>query len=261
MYYEPNHLNRRENFQGGGHGPRPEAGQGQGGPRGPQGGMRHGGGPGMGGPGGGMGPGGNRPGGGPGMRPGGQGGRPPMENAEVDFEKLEKYNAKQEKKLQKILGNDLYTQWRTRHPQETQQDDVNVTGFDVRSGRSKMFKVARIERVVLMADSWEFEGAHVHQEADAFHMAGPVGMPVKLGLTLRARSLLLEEYPLSAPFVYEAEGRFFFEGEVRRVEGIGRFVTGLIPEIEILEGEELREYVHKRCLAGAVKTANPSFPA
>lgn len=117
-FYKKDIQYRRENFQGGGHGPRPEAGQGQGGPRGPQGGMRQGGGPGMGGPGGGMGPGGNRPGGGPGMRPDGQGGRPPMGNAEVDFEKLEKYNAKQEKKLQKILGTDLYTQWRTRHPQE-----------------------------------------------------------------------------------------------------------------------------------------------
>ena len=109
---------RRENFQGGGRGPRPEGAPGQGGPRGGQGGMHRGGGPGMGGPGGGMGQSGPRPGGGHGMHPGAQGGRPPMDNAEIDYEKLDKYNAKQEKKLRKILGESLYTQWRSAHPQE-----------------------------------------------------------------------------------------------------------------------------------------------
>lgn len=37
---------------------------------------------------------------------------------QVDFEELEKYNQKQEKKLKKILGDDLYTQWRASHPME-----------------------------------------------------------------------------------------------------------------------------------------------
>ena len=41
-----------------------------------------------------------------------------MDNAEIDYEKLDKYNAKQEKKLRKILGESLYTQWRSAHPQE-----------------------------------------------------------------------------------------------------------------------------------------------
>ena len=36
----------------------------------------------------------------------------------IDFATLKKYNAKQEKKLRKILGNELYSQWRSRHPKE-----------------------------------------------------------------------------------------------------------------------------------------------
>lgn len=47
-----------------------------------------------------------------------QGGRPPMMGGETDFEAQEKYNAKQNKKLRKILGDDLHRQWRTKHPQE-----------------------------------------------------------------------------------------------------------------------------------------------
>lgn len=71
----------------------------------------------------GMGRGGHPQGGGPGggrgegMRPGGpQGERPAMQ--EVDFEKLEKYNLKQDKKLRKIIGDENFNRWRTTHPQE-----------------------------------------------------------------------------------------------------------------------------------------------
>ena len=41
-----------------------------------------------------------------------------MDNADIDFEQLDKYNAKQEKKLKKILGEPSYTKWRSHHPQE-----------------------------------------------------------------------------------------------------------------------------------------------
>ena len=154
------------------------------------------------------------------------------------------------------------SEWRDYEvePFEFDTDNVNVTAYDVSSGKNKFFKVARIERVKLLDAPWEYEASHVHLEADAFHMAGPVGIPVKLELSLRARNLMLEEYPLSEPYIYEADGKHFFDGEVRKAEGIGRFVTGLIPEIEILEGDFLREYVHGRCAEGASKTLGPASP-
>ena len=110
-FYKNDIEYRRENFQIGG-GPRPyfKGERPQGPPAGgrPPQGMGQGGFPG-GGPGG-------FPGGGPGMGP--QGGRPPMMGAPADVEEIEKYNQKQEKKLKKILGEDLYNQWRSRHPME-----------------------------------------------------------------------------------------------------------------------------------------------
>jgi len=55
------------------------------------------------------------PGGGPGVG-GPKGGFPPqMDGKKMDFEKIEKYNLKQEKKLKKILGDELYTQWQSSH--------------------------------------------------------------------------------------------------------------------------------------------------
>ena len=42
-----------------------------------------------------------------------------MMGGEFDIEAIQQYNQKQEKKLQKFLGDDLYTQWRSTHPMET----------------------------------------------------------------------------------------------------------------------------------------------
>lgn len=40
------------------------------------------------------------------------------ENFEKSRKKMEKFDAKQEKKLQKILGEEKYSQWRASHPQK-----------------------------------------------------------------------------------------------------------------------------------------------
>ena len=109
---------RRENFEPVRHRPSgnfpapPEGGFPGGGPGGP-GGM---GGPMGGGFGPGMGPGGPGMGpGGPGMGPGGSGMRPKFE---IDYEALDAYNAKQDKKLRKIIGDENFAKWRANHPQE-----------------------------------------------------------------------------------------------------------------------------------------------
>ena len=98
---------RRENFEFGG--PRPE-GNFPAPPSGSRGGF----------PGrapGGMGHGGGFPGGGPGMRPGNPpSGKPTIK--EIDYEGVEKYNAKQDKKLRKIIGDENFVKWRAAHPQE-----------------------------------------------------------------------------------------------------------------------------------------------
>lgn len=117
-YFKQDIQYRRDNFEAAG--PRPDGNF----PAPPSGGFPDkgkfpGGGPG--GPGG-MGPGGSRPSGGPGGGPGGmRPGNPPAGmpfGQEVDLDALEKYNARQDKKLRKILGDEYFEQWRARHSQE-----------------------------------------------------------------------------------------------------------------------------------------------
>lgn len=111
-FYEKDIQYRREHFQMKGGAPRPIASNESGQRPSHQGGHHMGGGF-SGGPR--MGQGG--PGMGHGMGPGS--GRPAFSGeSEIDFATLKKYNAKQEKKLRKILGNELYSQWRSRHSKE-----------------------------------------------------------------------------------------------------------------------------------------------
>ena len=44
------------------------------------------------------------------------GGTPPPGFSPVDPEEIERYNARQEKKLRKIIGDQNYVKWRANHP-------------------------------------------------------------------------------------------------------------------------------------------------
>lgn len=78
-------------------------------------------------------------------------------------------------------------------------------------------------------------------------MSGCHPVQVKLALTMRARNLLVEEYPLAEERISEVNGRWIYEGTVRSLEGVGRFVMGLMDQVEILQGEALRQFVLEKC--------------
>ena len=130
-----------------------------------------------------------------------------------------------------------------------------VAAYDLRCDCNKIFKIARIGRVETLMRLWCKEKFHEYPVLDAFRMSGCTPMKVKLALTLRARNLLLEEYPLSEGDISQEDGRWIYEGTVRTPEGVGRFVLGLLHEVEILEGDALRQYVYQRCLAGLERVA------
>ena len=127
---------------------------------------------------------------------------------------------------------------------------VNVAALDLNSGHNKIFKVARIGEVELLPEMWTREKEHKYPKLDVFRMSGEAPIHVRLALTLRARNLLLEEYPLSEAYIREEDGRWIFDADIMRLEGIGRFVMGLLDQVEILEGDALWDYVQERCRMG-----------
>ena len=69
---------------------------------------------------------------------------------------------------------------------------------------------------------------------------------IKLLLGVRAHNLLIEEYPLAERDVIRCEdGRWMLDTVVQGFAGVGRFVLGLAHDIEIVESDELKNYLKK----------------
>lgn len=120
---------------------------------------------------------------------------------------------------------------------------VDAWCFDLEDGANKRFKIARIGEVEILPEEWTAEASHKAQPMDAFRMNGDRPIHIKLILSLRAKNLLVEEYPLAEQSTREENGRWIYEGDIYALQGAGRFVVSLFHEIEIAEGEPLRQYV------------------
>ena len=61
---------------------------------------------------------------------------------------------------------------------------------------------------------------------------------------MKAKNLLTEEYPLAErDLTQDADGSWILDTGICAVAGVGRFVSGLAGEIQILDGEPLRDYL------------------
>lgn len=122
---------------------------------------------------------------------------------------------------------------------------IDVWAYDLEDGINKIFKVARINDVEVLNENWTAEKLHRSQPIDCFRIHGYCPLKVKLILSQRAKSLMIEEYPLSEKDIRKVRGKWVFDGSVSGLEGVARFVLGLAAEIQIVEGDALRAYIHE----------------
>ncbi len=121
---------------------------------------------------------------------------------------------------------------------------VQLWCYDREDGRNKLFKSARIGAVELLDDLWDFDMEHKSGLIDIFRMNGQNPMLVKLEMGLLAYNLLLEEYPLAErDLIQIGENRWRLESFVASYVGVGRFVVGLLDDIEIVDSPEFVEYL------------------
>lgn len=120
---------------------------------------------------------------------------------------------------------------------------LDVWCYDSEDGKNKRFKIARIDEVEILEESWTAENKHNASEIDVFRMSGPNRYHIRLQLSLLAKNLLLEEYPLAEKSIRKSGNHYIFDSDVCALEGVGRFVMGLASDISILEGTELRAYI------------------
>lgn len=123
---------------------------------------------------------------------------------------------------------------------------LDVWAFDVNDKQNKTFKVARIGEVEVLEKDWVNESAHQEEPTDSFRSHSSQTFHVKLKLTQVAKNRMVEDFPLTAREIIQDKDAWYYEGDVRSMEGIGRFVLSLPEHITILEGEEVRQYVREK---------------
>lgn len=114
-------------------------------------------------------------------------------------------------------------------------------------GSNKMFKVSRIGDTILLDNEWQYEQEHKWAYTDIFRISSLVQMPVKLKLGLKASSLLVEEFPLAEKELTKiSDNQYILQTNVCSYEGVGRFVLGLLDDIEVLESADFIKFLKER---------------
>ena len=122
---------------------------------------------------------------------------------------------------------------------------IDVWAYDVEKADCRVFKVTRIHAVEETDTGWEFQAKHKVPKPDVFRMTGKINEKIVLQLNTRAKSLLVEEYPLAERDLHREDGKWVLRTTVQALEGVGRFVIGLAADVKVVEGNKLQEYVRK----------------
>lgn len=129
-------------------------------------------------------------------------------------------------------------------PFEFTTNCIDIWGYDLEKKESRVFKISRISSVVILEDTWTNEEKHQKSKTDCFRMSSFEQTPVKLELSLMAKNLLIEEFPLAQKDLKEYNGKWILETLVSNMAGVGRFVIGLADEIKVVDSPALEEYIN-----------------
>ena len=158
----------------------------------------------------------------------------------------------------------------TVEPFEMTSNYAGVWAYDLEAGKNKRFLISRMGDVVKTSEFWSKAEEHHSIPMDAFRIHGEEEYHVVLRMNNVAKNLMVELYPLTEQFISpqigleepdtelcqmrqliltthdmdnEEEEYWLFDGMVRGLDGVGRFVLSMEDNIEVLEGDLLIEYL------------------
>ena len=124
---------------------------------------------------------------------------------------------------------------------------VQIWCYDLSDGKTKLFNTARIGSVEMLDSEWEHEAEHRCGYIDIFRNMGFEQMRVQLRLGVMAHNLLIEEYPLSERDLTQLDDtHWLLDTQVCNYAGVGRFVMGLIEDIEIVDSPDFVAYLRTK---------------
>ena len=140
-------------------------------------------------------------------------------------------------------GNTMSISDRLVEPIKFSSNYRDVYAYEVSTGMTKVFKISRIGLVDISLADWQHKDKHEKIETDCFRMAGKEDIPVTLKMTLKAKNLLIEEYPLASKYISYDGKDWWFKGNVKDLAGVGRFVIGLADQMDIINSPALVNYL------------------
>lgn len=125
---------------------------------------------------------------------------------------------------------------------------ASVRCYEPQTDTCKTFKISRIRgEVQLLDQQWEHQTRHVHYYTDPFGFSGETRRRIILRLTPLAAQVLCEECGVKeSQLIIDADNRHrIFSTHVCSPVGAGRFIMGLLNDVEIVQGHDLQTYIHQ----------------
>lgn len=135
------------------------------------------------------------------------------------------------------------------------ENGSSIWCYDLEKNEVRLFNIARIGYVEATKQPWANEEKHKCGNIDVFNMTGNKAIDVCLRLNLRAKNLLIEEFPRAKDCIVKEcnDNSWLLTTKVYNIAGVARFYMGLANSIQIVSAPELKEYVKEFCSNHLVK--------
>jgi predicted DNA-binding transcriptional regulator YafY len=146
---------------------------------------------------------------------------------------------------------------RTVEPFMLLNGNLDVRCYEPSAKMNKTFKLSRVRGVQMLDLLWSNEQYHREMFTDVFMFSGEQPTIVKLRLGRLSYAILREEYPRSEQYItQEDDSHWLAEIPVCSYLGIGRFVLGLLEDIEVVDNDEFCAFLREKICEMAQKMNN-----
>ena len=124
---------------------------------------------------------------------------------------------------------------------------IQIWAYEPESKANKLFKVSRIGLIEILDIDWKKENEHKSGFVDIFRISSFNQKTIKLKMGVRATMLLKEEYPLAEKDIKQIDSnKWMLETKLSSYEGVARFIMGLLSDIEIIDSEDLQDFIRAK---------------
>lgn len=129
------------------------------------------------------------------------------------------------------------------------ENNNEVWCVDLHDMQVKTFLITRMKQVKISHHTWQHESLHQSMYTDIFRMSSAKTTLITLHMSMRAANLLKEEYPLAEKYLTSLPDNWYeLKAPVCNMQGVGRFVMGLLSEIRIVNSPLLEQYIHEQII-------------